>query len=84
MPQLIVRNLDEELVSRLKKRAGEHGVSSEEEHRRILRSSLMEETEKKPSFKDHLLAMPDLDDEALFDRDRTLGGRASEQDLLEE
>ena len=82
MPQLIVRNLDDELVSRLKKRAGEHGVSTEEEHRRILRSTLMDEG--KPSFKNHLLAMPDFDDEALFDRDRTIGGRASDQDLVEE
>jgi plasmid stability protein len=41
MAQLLVRNLDDELVSRLKKRAGGHGVSVEEEHRRILREVLL-------------------------------------------
>lgn len=36
MPQLIVRNLEKSVVRLLKKRAGEHGVSMEEEHRRPL------------------------------------------------
>ncbi len=40
MAQLLVRNLEDELVRDLKKRAGEHGVSVEEEHRRILREAL--------------------------------------------
>jgi plasmid stability protein len=40
MAQLLVRNLDEELARDLKKRAGEHGVSVEEERRRILREAL--------------------------------------------
>ena len=43
MAQLIVRNLDEELVARLKQRAAEHGRSAEAEHREILREALMGE-----------------------------------------
>jgi len=43
MAQLIVRNLDDELVVRLKQRAAEHGRSAEAEHREILRQVLMEE-----------------------------------------
>ena len=41
MSQLIVRNLDPVLVRRLKERAVAHGVSAEEEHRRILQSALI-------------------------------------------
>lgn len=43
MAQLIVRNLDEQLVRRLKVRAAQHGVSAEEEHRRILAAALEEQ-----------------------------------------
>ena len=49
MAQLIVRNLDEELVARLKLRAAEHGRSAEAEHREILRQALAVETRR--SFK---------------------------------
>lgn len=40
MGSLHVRNLDEELVRRLKQRAARHGRSAEAEHREILRSAL--------------------------------------------
>lgn len=50
MAQLIVRNLDEELVARLKRRAAEHGRSAEAEHREILRQALTEEPRR--SFKE--------------------------------
>ena len=43
MAQLIVRNLDEDLVVRLKRRAAEHGRSAEAEHREILRQALIEQ-----------------------------------------
>jgi antitoxin FitA len=43
MAQLIVRNLDAELVIRLKQLAAEHGRSAEAEHREILRRALAEE-----------------------------------------
>lgn len=42
---LHVRNLDEELIVRLKRRAARHGRSAEAEHREILRQALMAEPE---------------------------------------
>jgi plasmid stability protein len=42
MAQLVVRGLEKELVPHLKERAVAHGVSAEEEHRRILRQALNE------------------------------------------
>lgn len=56
MAQLIVRNIDEEVVEALKRRAAEHGRSAEAEHRELLREALI----RKPttSFKDHLYAIP--------------------------
>lgn len=41
MAALTVRNVEEELVRKLKRRAVEEGVSAEELHRRILRRALM-------------------------------------------
>ena len=83
VPQLIVRNLEETVVRRLKKRAGEHGVSMEEEHRRILRVALGAGGKKPASFKDFLMSMPDVDD-AVFEQDRSMSGRATEQNLFED
>ena len=49
MPKnLQVRNLDEDLVVRLKRRASRHGRSAEAEHREILRQALLVEVE--PAF----------------------------------
>jgi antitoxin FitA len=42
---LHVRNLDDELTSRLKRRAARHGRSIEAEHREILRLALAGESE---------------------------------------
>ncbi len=42
MAQLLVRNIPESLVKALKLRAAEHGVSAEEEHRRILQNVIVE------------------------------------------
>jgi antitoxin FitA len=42
---LIVRNLDDELIVRLKRRAARHGRSAEAEHREILRQALSGEDE---------------------------------------
>ncbi len=47
---LNVRNLDDELISRLKRRAVRNGRSAEAEHREILRQVLNSEAE--PSFDD--------------------------------
>ena len=45
---LHVRNLEDELIARLKRRAARHGRSTEDEHREILRQALAVEVE--PSF----------------------------------
>jgi plasmid stability protein len=45
---LHVRNLDDDLIARLKRRAVRHGRSTEAEHREILRQALAAEIE--PSF----------------------------------
>lgn len=50
---LHVRNLDEDLIQRLKRRAARHGRSTEAEHREILKQALAADVE--PSF-DHLAA----------------------------
>lgn len=47
---LSVRNLDDDLIVRLKRRAARHGRSAEAEHREILRQALAAEAE--PSFDD--------------------------------
>ena len=63
MAQLIVRNLDEDLVQRLKRRAAAHGRSSEEEHRQLLRQVLRPE-----GLGEALLAMPNVGADADFER----------------
>ena len=47
---LQVRNLEDELITRLKQRAARHGRSAEAEHREILRQALAAEVD--PSFVD--------------------------------
>ena len=47
---LHVRNLDDDLIARLRRRAARHGRSAEAEHREILRQALAGEGE--PSFDD--------------------------------
>ncbi len=83
MAQLLVRNLENDLVRHLKKRAGEHGVSVEEEHRRILREALRaDHLEKRKSFWQVLSEMPDVGDDSLFERARSLPSRGTEQHLF--
>lgn len=73
MPQLIVRQIEETVVKKLKERAGLHGISMEEEHRRILRHALVGPSRPKPSFKDFLRQMPDIGPDELFQRSRDPG-----------
>ncbi|HZZ34108.1 MAG TPA: hypothetical protein VFE03_00180 [Caulobacteraceae bacterium] len=47
---LHVRNLDEDLIARLERRAARHGRSAEAEHREILRQALSAEIDS--SFRD--------------------------------
>jgi plasmid stability protein len=73
MPQLIVRQIEEQVVKKLKQQAGAHGVSMEEEHRRILRESLLGRAGKRISLKRYLRQMPDIGPDDLFERNRDLG-----------
>ena len=50
MAQLLVRDIDESLVRKLKRRASAHGVSAEEEHRRILKEVLSNPSNAQPSL----------------------------------
>ena len=72
MAQLIVRNLDSEIVVRLRRRAAQHGRSVEAEHREILREALLP-ARGHATFKDHLLAIPDAGADEDFAR---IGGTA--------
>jgi len=67
MTQLIVRNLEEEVVRELKLRAARHGRSAEAEHRELLREALLPAKRKK-SLKAHLLALPEVGEDADFER----------------
>jgi plasmid stability protein len=68
MAQLVVRNLDEDLVQALKKRAAAQGSSAEEAHRQILQAALRRP--KRRRFVDVLAAMPNVGDDADFARDQ--------------
>ena len=76
MAQLIVRNLDDEIVKRLKRRAVESGRSMEAEHREILRAALLS-SRKQKSLKEHLLAMPNVGRDKDFARRQDKGRKAS-------
>ena len=67
MAQLIVRNVENDLVQRLKQRAAEHGRSAEEEHRQLLRAALRSE-----GLLDQLERMPDAGSDGDFCRVREL------------
>ena len=74
MAQLLVRNVPDELVRSLKLRAAAHGISAEEEHRRILAKAMAENTRgESEAMKKVLAALAEsgaADDENdwLFDR----------------
>ena len=56
MSQLLVRDIDAALVRKLKRRAAENGVSTEEEHRRILKEVLSRSDNGKPSLIEFLVS----------------------------
>jgi plasmid stability protein len=63
---LVVRNVDEDVVLALKQRAAKHGRSAEAEHREILKNALLRPQRR--SFAEVLASMPDVGDDADFDR----------------
>ncbi len=75
MAQLTVRNVDDQVVRALKKRAVEHGQSAEAEHRDILQESLLETAATRDSFARRAAAMwarlrSSVDSTELIRRDR--------------
>ena len=56
MAQLIVRNLDSEVKTKLQSRARRHGRSTEEEVREILRNAVKEEGRPRPPLCTRLAA----------------------------
>ncbi len=66
MANLVVRNIDEEIVQVLKARAGQHGISAEAEHRKILRAVLLRP--KKKSFSEILHSIPAVGKDEYFER----------------
>lgn len=77
MATLTVRNLDEDLVKRLRVRAAEHGRSAEAEHREILRANLVD-SERYAAREQTAARLAEF-------RHRTAGrGSLSSADLLEE
>jgi plasmid stability protein len=67
MAQLIVRNLPEVVVRRLKVRAASHGRSAEAEHRAILEGALGSDRPRK-TLKESLLSIPRFGDDVDFAR----------------
>ena len=57
MAQLVVRNLDEEVKARLRRRAAEHGRRMEEEVRAILREAVKEEAGPKGGLGTEIAAL---------------------------
>ena len=66
MAQLIVRNLPDDLVAALKRRAARHERSAEEEHREILRAALA--GTRRRSLAQVLAAMPNVGEDVDFAR----------------
>lgn len=66
MAQLIVRNLNDGVIRRLKVRAAQNGRSAEAEHREILKTALLAPRSMK-TLKDLLLAMPEAGEDEDFE-----------------
>ena len=66
MPNLIVRNVTEDIIKALKRRATRHGTSAEAEHRRILAEALLKP--RKRSFAEAIAAMPKVGRDSDFKR----------------
>ena len=66
MASLIVRDIDEQIVKALKKKAVHSGHSVETEHRLILASVLL--MPKKKTFTEILATMPNVGSDADFER----------------
>jgi plasmid stability protein len=75
MAQLIVRDISQEVVTRLKQRAAKRGHSAEAEHREILRQALLSPTTA--PFKAMLAGIPNVGRDSDFARPRRVGRRVA-------
>lgn len=78
MTQLLVRNVPDSVAKKLKLRAVEHGVSAEEEHRRILRAALEKpasEAKPKRTLYDAFIELGKIAPDFEFERKRTRSTR---------
>jgi antitoxin FitA len=75
MAQLIVRDIPQQVVTRLKQRAASRGHSAEAEHREILKQALL--SSHAPSLKAMLSGIPDVGRDSDFGRPRRLGRRVA-------
>jgi plasmid stability protein len=71
MANLLVRGVDDALVQSLREQAAAHGRSAEAEHREILARALRRP--RKRSFAEVLMNMPDVGEDADFERVNDLG-----------
>ena len=69
MAQLMVRNLPDELVTALKRRAAKRNLSAEQEHRNILEAALR--GPRRRSLAEVLSSMPNVGEDADFARAQT-------------
>ena len=69
MAQLIVRNLEDDLVKALKRRAAKHNRSAEQEHREILQEALR--GPRRHPLAEVLAAMPNVGDDKDFRREQS-------------
>jgi len=87
MPDLLLKDVDAGVVQAIAARAASHGVTPEEEHRRILMEVLEEEsvpystsTDTEYSIKDHLMALGDVAGDVDFERPRHVSERPKFED----
>jgi antitoxin FitA len=69
MAQLVVRNLTDDLVKSLKRRAAKNGRSAEQEHREILEAALRRP--RRRSLAEVLASIPNVGEDQDFAREQT-------------
>jgi plasmid stability protein len=74
MANLLVRNVDDSIVQSLREQAAAHGRSAEAEHRAILAEALGRP--KRRTFAEVLMSMPNVGEDADFERMQDSGEAA--------
>jgi plasmid stability protein len=70
MAELVVREVEPAIIAKLKERADKHRRSVEDEHRAILRDTLLvgDQDQSTMTFEEYLRKMPDVGTDADFSR----------------